>query len=184
MKWVIKFRINRGFGLLCGKGEKFWDGISSENFSSKNIKKVRLPRFRRHIGKDCQWIAGLLRGYEQEPHSLSLAKKAVAFLGCPAPSAGACYPDAAGPAPHALPGSEHRGALPGFDLSPPHSRRAVSVRSGFLATCARLWRSARTSLTASALNSAVNRRLFLVVKFTSMHIIAPSQVSTKAGESQ
>ena len=39
--------------------------------------------------KDGQWIVGLLRVDEQEPHSLSFAKKAVAFLGCRAPSAGA-----------------------------------------------------------------------------------------------
>ncbi len=39
--------------------------------------------------KDGQWIVGLLRTDEQESHSLSFAKKAVAFLGYRAPSAGA-----------------------------------------------------------------------------------------------
>jgi len=73
---------------------------------------------------------------EQEPYSLSLAKKAVAF----------------------------------FNMS-----RSI---------CAMLWPPVRTSLTASALNSAANCRLFLVAMFTSRRIIAPSQVSTKAGEPQ
>jgi hypothetical protein len=38
------------------------------------------------------WIVGLLRTDEQEPHSLSFAKKAVAFLGRRALSAVACSP--------------------------------------------------------------------------------------------
>lgn len=41
---------------------------------------------------------------------------------------------------------------------------------------------ARTSLTASALNSGINCRLFLFVMSTSRRIIALSEVSTKAAE--
>jgi hypothetical protein len=39
-------------------------------------------------------------------------------------------------------------------------------------------------VTASALNSGVNCRLFLFVKSTSRRINVPSEVSTKAGEAQ
>lgn len=63
-----------------------------------------------------------------------------------------------------------------------HPLRAVSARSRYLAVCTMLRPPTRTSLTASALNSGVNCRLFLFVKSTSRRIIALSEVSTKAGE--
>jgi hypothetical protein len=126
--------------------------------------------------KDSQWILGLLRAYEQKPHSLSFAKKAVAFfsmsrcicrrlfsrLSRTSSSRSVCIK-----APGGL-----SSAL--ISASRTHSRRAVSARSRFFAICAMFWPTARTSLTASALNSTVNCRLFLLVMFTFRRIIVPS----------
>ena len=126
----------------------------------------------------------LLRADEQEPRSLSFTKKAVAFfrMSCSIcrrlfsrrsrtnSSRSAWLRAPGGPSPASI--SARR----------THSRRAVSVRSKSLAVCAMLRPPARTSVTASALNSDVNCRLFLFVRSTSRRINAPSEVSTKAGE--
>ena len=62
--------------------------------------------------------------------------------------------------------------------------RAIERQVAFEEGAERLRYSIVPTVTPSALNSGVNCRLFLFVRSTSRGIIAPSEVSTKAGELQ
>ena len=62
--------------------------------------------------------------------------------------------------------------------------RAIERQVAFGNAEERLRKGIVPTVTPSALNSGVNCRLFLFVRSTSRRVIAPSEVSTKAGELQ
>src|SRR5690349_17047306 len=77
----------------------------------------------------------------------------------------------------------------GFFSSPPSASRtqlrsADSVKSRSLATWGRLLLPSRTSLTASALNSGVKLRLFLLSMDTTSRVADLRGMSTKLGQAQ
>src|SRR5689334_7590892 len=140
-----------------------------------------------HLAQRGYGEAGLLRRDEAELHSLSLAKKAVAFFrmsrsirrrlfsrrSCASSSRSLVVSAPAGPRPASI------------SACRTHRRSAVSVRSSSRAIAPILFPLSRTNRTVSALNSSENaRRLRFSPIGHSYRTFVRFEVSTKPGEGQ
>src|SRR5690348_12236710 len=140
-----------------------------------------------HLAQRGYGEAGLLRRDEAELHSLSLAKKAVAFFrmsrsirrrlfsrrSCASSSRSLVVSAPAGPRPASI------------SACRTHRRSAVSVRSSSRAIAPILFPLSRTNRTVSALNSSENaRRLRFFPIGHSYRTFVRFEVSTKPGEGQ